>query len=96
MTAKCRGRCWVVGSAIPHHGDAVGRGDWCPHRVSVRSSGSAWLRCIAGARYGVPRVMHERTRAELEVGHTPVAIVLDLDADEATGRPSDGTTSASV
>lgn len=34
-----------------------------------------------------PGVLRERIRAELQLGRSPVAIVLDLDADGVTGRP---------
>lgn len=48
------------------------------------------VRCRRRARDGrlaAPSAMRERIRAELQLGRSPVAIVLDMDADGVAGRP---------
>lgn len=48
------------------------------------------VRCRRRSRDGVlaaPGLLRERIRAELQLGRSPVAIVLDLDAEGVAGRP---------
>jgi transposase, IS30 family len=85
---------WVVlGRRIGRHPTTImrevaangGRDGYRPAAADRRA-----LRCRLRQRDGVlavPGPLRERIRAELQLGRSPVAIVLDMDADGVVGRP---------
>lgn len=83
----------VLGRRVGRHPTTVmrevdtngGRHNYRPAAADRRAA-----RCRRRARdamLATPGVLRERIRAELQLGRSPVAIVLDLDADGVIGRP---------
>lgn len=83
----------VLGRRLGRHPTTVMRevaanGGRCGYRPAAADCRAA--RCRRRERAGVlvmPGMLRERTRAELQLGRSPVALVLDLDADGVAGRP---------
>jgi len=91
---ECRDMSWAeIGRRIDRHPTTVmrevdangGRGTYRPSAAQRRAG-----RCRRRSRVRLlaePGELRTRIQAELKLGRSPVAIVLDLDADEITDRP---------
>lgn len=83
----------VLGRRVGRHPTTVmrevdangGRSGYRPAAADLRAG--RCRRRARGTMLATPGVLRERIRAELQLGRSPVAIVLDLDADGVTGRP---------